>query len=960
MVVGDSGAGPGSAGRSELIGREADLAALRARWRGLPGLRGTTLVSGEAGLGKSRFAAEAYREAAGAGVVTLVGQCDEGAAAIHAPLALALRRWCREQTTAQVDALFDGAAQAARHLLTQHFPAGAPPGEVDVAVVEVVSRLAGRRGLLLVVEDVQWAGEDTGRLLVALARETGWLPLRMVLTLATDEMSQAAATLRTDLLRQPQSEEIRLRPLDLAAVAAMVRAVAGDGWDSLAGALHTRTGGNPYAVEELLRASVAATGGVAEAVHIPLPDPVRATVLRGSRALSQDDREVLHVAAICGMNIDVPLLASATGRDHDAIRATIGRTLDRGILVESTAAPAAAFRDALMREAMSAELRGPKRVAVHARIARALIKLGRSDSAAGRIADHLQAAGAAAEAADHALAAARASAEPATAAEAALRYRQAIAAVEGERRRLDVILEAVEAMVNLVPDDVGDLLGAGLDAARRLGDTAAVSRLLVVDGWRHMWGGRFDAAVMVTEEAVRAVDGRDDHVELAALRALIARRSIRGDTHDSALLDRAGALATRLGDLENLAHITVDRISWATSDEAAAAACDAALAVARDAGDDALLAMVLLNCGFFAFVDSGELAQAFAWQHRGLSLAEQVGSPHTAVWQSMACNTTAYYGDLDGAAELSRRVLEADRGPVARANALHALIEVALRTGDLAAAHAHAAGLLEVRAAARFDTVRHHTTLGALRVELTSGGRAAALRGAAAFEQLSGEPLRCHWILSPDLARALAVHGAHKALDQLAVQVGALTVRRGRRGHDVAAWRYVEGTALAAHGDHAAARAVLAEAVALYEAMPCPARAGEAAIELAHLEWRTGDAEASLAAAERALTFAGSIAAPALQRIAARALRRAGGRAPTIATRPGPRPGGLTARELDVAALVAAGLSNREIAEALSIGSRTVASHVAHVLTRLDLRNRTELARWAGEHSVATVRTPAS
>ena len=62
------------------------------------------------------------------------------------------------------------------------------------------------------------------------------------------------------------------------------------------------------------------------------------------------------------------------------------------------------------------------------------------------------------------------------------------------------------------------------------------------------------------------------------------------------------------------------------------------------------------------------------------------------------------------------------------------------------------------------------------------------------------------------------------------------------------------------------------------------------------------------------------------------------------------RPGGLTARECEVATMIAAGLTNREIAEALVLGERTIETHVSNILGKLELTSRREVARWAAEH----------
>ena len=65
------------------------------------------------------------------------------------------------------------------------------------------------------------------------------------------------------------------------------------------------------------------------------------------------------------------------------------------------------------------------------------------------------------------------------------------------------------------------------------------------------------------------------------------------------------------------------------------------------------------------------------------------------------------------------------------------------------------------------------------------------------------------------------------------------------------------------------------------------------------------------------------------------------------------RPGGLTARESEVASMIAAGKTNREIAEALVLGERTIETHVSNILGKLELTSRREVARWATEHGLA-------
>ena len=137
--------------------------------------------------------------------------------------------------------------------------------------------------------------------------------------------------------------------------------------------------------------------------------------------------------------------------------------------------------------------------------------------------------------------------------------------------------------------------------------------------------------------------------------------------------------------------------------------------------------------------------------------------------------------------------------------------------------------------------------------------------------------------------------------------------------------------------------------------MPCPARAAEAALVLSDVARAHGETQRCLDLAHQALATAQQLGSPHLRTAAVRAIRRAGGRAPGESVPAAERDLVLSPRELEVVRLVAAGRSNQEIATQMGISVRTAAAHVSHVLTRLDLRNRAEIARWVGERGVSVL-----
>ena len=120
---------------------------------------------------------------------------------------------------------------------------------------------------------------------------------------------------------------------------------------------------------------------------------------------------------------------------------------------------------------------------------------------------------------------------------------------------------------------------------------------------------------------------------------------------------------------------------------------------------------------------------------------------------------------------------------------------------------------------------------------------------------------------------------------------------------------------------------------------------GEAAFEKAWAEGRTLTLDQTIAYALAAEEEATPAATPAAAKASTTPARRSAG----------PRPGGLSPRELEVALLIAQGHTNRRIAETLTIAEWTVDTHVRHILAKLNVRSRAQVAAWAVERDLLTV-----
>ena len=230
-----------------LIGRDAPLRELEDALAAPPAV---VLLSGEAGIGKTRLVTEIERAAG----FVLHGECLEfgGEALPYGPVVAALRGlppdWLAAQPT-------DGLA--ARPAARARAVAGAPAAQLHELCWSLLDRLADARGpVLLVLEDVQWADPSTLALLAFLARN---LREQRLVVLATyrvdDELAPAVRRLASELSRRPLVRRIELAPLGPEDVARQLAALSGQRVPAtLARELHARAGGNPFFVEELYAA----------------------------------------------------------------------------------------------------------------------------------------------------------------------------------------------------------------------------------------------------------------------------------------------------------------------------------------------------------------------------------------------------------------------------------------------------------------------------------------------------------------------------------------------------------------------------------------------------------------------------------------------------------------------------------------------------------------------------------
>src|SRR5881227_1200856 len=331
-----------------LIGRTAELAAFHLLIDQVKSGRGqVVLLSGEAGIGKSRLVAEAKTYATAQGFLLLQGQCfPTDRSCPYAPLLDLLRSHLATSSREQVATEMGSLASALSPLLPDllPLPSELPPlpplapehekRRLFAALAQLFLGQATKQAVLLIVEDLHWSDETILQFLHYLARRCAASPLLVLLTYRSDEVHPSLSHFLAQLDRERLAQEFALAPLTqsevstmLSAIFALRRAVftvppltQGE----LLDAIYPLTEGNPFFIEELLKSLIEAgdifyeQGGWKRkepgALHIPRS--VQDAVELRTAHLSEGARQVLNLAAVAGRHFDFALLQTLTQHDE--------------------------------------------------------------------------------------------------------------------------------------------------------------------------------------------------------------------------------------------------------------------------------------------------------------------------------------------------------------------------------------------------------------------------------------------------------------------------------------------------------------------------------------------------------------------------------------------------------------------------------------------------------------------
>ncbi len=421
-------------GAAALVGRQAEWATLKQAWQSAAAGRAQlVLISGEAGIGKTRLAEELLAWVERQNAATAVARCyASGGSLAYAPLAEWLRSPGLLANVRQLDGIWRSeAARLLPELLTDRpdlpspgpmteawqrqrfFQAlgravlGADAGQVDAGHTAEAAGLAPPR--LLLLDDGQWCDRDTLDWLHFLIQANANVPLLVLATVRVEEVGEdhPLTVLRLALARHDLVQTLHLAPLNAVATSALAAELLGHTLaPAEAARLFQDTEGNPLFVVETVRAEMAdgetrraaegvsqtgSPGAVSPAV---LPPKVRAVIRRRLALLSPGAQALAQTAAVIGREFTFAVLARASGQDEAAVMQSLDE-LWRRQLVREQGLDAYDFSHDKIRAVAYAEISPVRRCAMHLRVAEVIAMMYASDLDAQsiQIAEHYKQAG---------------------------------------------------------------------------------------------------------------------------------------------------------------------------------------------------------------------------------------------------------------------------------------------------------------------------------------------------------------------------------------------------------------------------------------------------------------------------------------------------------------------------------------------------------------------------------------
>jgi DNA-binding NarL/FixJ family response regulator/tetratricopeptide (TPR) repeat protein len=952
--------------RPPLVGRERELAALERVLGELDEDAARVLVvSGEPGIGKTRLLGELARLAAQRDYVVLAGRGTE--LELDVPFGLVIEAfddYLRQLQVPRLDELTRRLPELAAVLpASAELAVAAPTAATERyrhhrAIRELIEELAAERPMVLILDDLHWADPASAEAVAHLLRRPPQAPVLLAL-------SHRPAGLRGDLsialdavAREPRV--LRLQPAAL---------LAADAHKLLAGSpeplrlrIIKESGGNPLYIEQLLRAASdpaagGRTGNGTDGTGPPTPAGIVATVAEELRRLPDDGRALLEGAAIAGEPFEPGFAAGVGAVPPDQAPAALDELTARDLVRPEPSSPEFRFRHPVVRRAVYDSIPAGRRLAGHRTAA-----------------DLLAAGGAPAAPQAHHL---------------------AVSARHGDERAIAVLNQAaldslrsapasaahwLSVAISVLPADrpaqrleMLSTLAQAQSAAGRLGDAreTLVTATAGLSPGTAAWAAAV-AALASVELALGSHGGArrrlEDALELVGERApervpllveLAVEVAYQGDFRRAVRIsEEAEAIAIRLGDrgLRGLARSVLVIAHSGTGDIAAGRAECAQAAADLDGLTDLQLSGRL---GLAHQLGLGECflehyADAARHLNRGIEIALEYRQGQFLV-QSRASLTLALYhqGEVGAAIRAAEEAVETGRllavpGALAWALSVSALawsvVDARIPTalGDEAMAL-----LADVDDSIISDASRAHFGLALVNIEQHQrAGELIDQAGAPDFERF--EPGRRCFLAEARVRCALAADRLDdaRAWTELAEGFAAgLELRVA-----VAAVGRCRALLLLAEGEADQAARLALDAVRAAGQAGASLEAERSRIVAGRALAAAGARDQAVAELRIARTQLAECGSRRLADQAGRELRALGVTAPSPVARKSGDAGTveLSGREREIAALVADGYSNRDIARLLYLSPKTIEGHMSRIFAKLEIGSRAQLAAIVG------------
>ncbi|MEV0240206.1 AAA family ATPase [Streptomyces sp. NPDC050674] len=981
-----------------FVGRAEELGTLHdALVRACEGEPQALLIGGEAGVGKTRLVEEFAAAARRGGAVVALGGCVEiGADGLpFAPFSTALRA-LRRALPGELAAAAAGQEEELARLLPELGESGAGRHDEDgmarlfELTARLLERVAAEHTVVLALEDLHWADASTRYLLSYLFRTLRTGRLVVLATYRSDDIH------RRHPMRPLLAELDRLRTIRRLELARfnrdeVCRQVAGilaqEPEPDQVDAIFERSDGNAFFVEEL---AVAAHEGC----RTGLTDSLRDLLLVRVEGMPEPAQQVARIVAEGGSTVEYRLLAAVARLTEDDLIEALRAAVNAGILAPAPGGDGYRFRHSLVREAVSDDLLPGERSRLNRRYAEALESdpaLVPADQRTTRLASYWYHAHDPAKALPAVL-------EASVSARRRHAYAEQLRLLERAMELWDTAPEAVRR--TLRPVDYAEVYPpCGCDPATTalrhldlLAEAAVAGRLC----------GERERALKITKRALRLLDEENDPLRAAWFwiqRSRLVQGLARGDGWKE--IATAQELVRGLPPSEVHAEVLATAAHWSMLHEPgpdALTAAERAVQYARMVGADDIESNARLTLGGL-MVDAGQIDAGLRHMYdvrdevvaRGLaaivgrshvnlpSVLEGVGRSEEAVsilreglrltgamglrdaeawiWSNLA-ESLVSLGRWDEAAEAAGNAQRRGQTAGPHGSGANCLAFLALARGEVPEAARY---LAQGRAAyGPHDPMpQHDLPISWLTIALAAAeGRLADARAELTRTLASGFPLGTQRYAWPLLLEAATAEAEARALP--AAREGRAEVLQGVLG---AAKRLTTHAPVwLAHELWVRAELKRAEGMSAPDAWSRVVTAFEPLdrpYDLARVRYRlaesllAGGGEDERDRATELLRLARTVARHLGARPLADAATALGRRARlplTPAGEPGPAPAdpvqalGLTSREQDVLRLVAAGHTNRRIAQELFISPKTASVHVSNILGKLGVSGRGEAA----------------